>query len=483
MANTTIQLKYSVVTSNTPSALANGEIAINGADGKLFYRTPGGTIQSIVTYPGPAGLNKEIQFNDAGTAGANAGLTFDKSSASLNVTNINVTTRITTGSGAGGSIAGANVIYSNTFVANSTTPSTSNTTGAIVVAGGLGVAGNIYASNVNVSSRVDWPAVGYAPPSFTNRSVGTKLTVYPALSGSAVDYAIGINGGVLWSSIPQPNSTYSFKWYGGETEIASLNGDGDLSISGNVSVTGNIVVGSSSFINASDTRIINAADPVDPGDVVNKSYLDSVQQGLLAKPSVRAATTGNLSAIYYNGPADDGTDATLTADTNRVFTTLDGVTGWAITSPPMGVLIKNQTNPAHNGRYNLTSLGVVGVSPWVLTRCALCDEADEISGSYSFVQNGTVNKGTGWVQTVEDPTTFVMGTDDIIVSQFSGAGTYTAGDGLALDVTEFSISTDFQALVNSAISSANTANTNATAAYSLAQTAIDTATAMAIALG
>lgn len=145
MANTTIQLKYSVVTSNTPSSLANGEIAINGADGKLFYRTPGGTIQSIVTYPGPAGLNKEIQFNDAGTAGANAGLTFDKSSASLNVTNLNVTTRITTGSGAGGSIAGANIIYANVFTANATTTSTSNSTGAIISNGGVGVKGNVNA--------------------------------------------------------------------------------------------------------------------------------------------------------------------------------------------------------------------------------------------------------------------------------------------------------------------------------------------------
>lgn len=167
MANTTIQLKYSVVTSNAPSALANGELAINGADGKLFYRTPSGTIQSIVTYPGPAGLNKEIQFNDAGVAGSNSALTFDKSSASLNVTNINVTTRITTGSGAGGSINGANTIYANNFTANSTTSSTSNSTGAIVSNGGIGVKGNVYASNTYVLNDVvaglqDGPVLGGA---------------------------------------------------------------------------------------------------------------------------------------------------------------------------------------------------------------------------------------------------------------------------------------------------------------------------------
>jgi hypothetical protein len=175
--------------------------------------------------------------------------------------------------------------------------------------------------------------------------------------------------------------------------------------------------------------------------IANKQYVDEVAEGLRVRPSVRAATTTNLSANYYNGPANNGVGATLTADTNRAFSTLDGVTSWSITSPPMGVLVKNQTNKAQNGRYNLTTLGD-GSTPWVLTRCGLCDESDEIAGSYSFVQLGTVNEGTGWVQIVADPDTFVIGTDDINVYQFSGA-TYTAGDGLTLTGTEFSIAESY----------------------------------------
>jgi hypothetical protein len=177
--------------------------------------------------------------------------------------------------------------------------------------------------------------------------------------------------------------------------------------------------------------------PASNNDIVNKLYVDEVAEGLRAKPSVRAATTTNLAAVYDNGAS--GVGATLTADTNRAFSTLDGVTGWAITTPPQGVLVKNQTNPAYNGRYNLTSLGEAGVSPWVLTRCSLCDTATEIPGSYTFVTGGTVNGGTGWVQTVADPSTFVVGTDAIIVVQFSGAGTYSAGTGLTLTGTVFSI--------------------------------------------
>jgi hypothetical protein len=182
------------------------------------------------------------------------------------------------------------------------------------------------------------------------------------------------------------------------------------------------------------------ADPTQALQAATKQYVDEVAEGLRAKPAARAATTTNLAAIYDNGAA--GVGATLTADTNRAFTTLDGVTSWAITTPPMGVLVKNQTNPAHNGRYNLTSLGEAGVSPWVLTRCGLCDEANEIPGAYTFVQFGTANGGTAWVQTVADPDTFTVGTDAIIVAQFSGAGTYTAGTGLTLTGTQFAMAAD-----------------------------------------
>jgi len=85
MANTVIQLKHSTLTGNVPSSLANGEISINSRDGKFFYSTPTGTVITHYPYLGPAGLNKEVQFNDSGTLGSSSGLAFDKISGSLNV--------------------------------------------------------------------------------------------------------------------------------------------------------------------------------------------------------------------------------------------------------------------------------------------------------------------------------------------------------------------------------------------------------------
>ena len=86
MANTIIELRRSNASGNVPSSLANGEIAINTYDGKLFYR--GGvsnTIQTIERFQGPAGLNQEIQFNDSGVLGADSGLTYNKTTDVLTV--------------------------------------------------------------------------------------------------------------------------------------------------------------------------------------------------------------------------------------------------------------------------------------------------------------------------------------------------------------------------------------------------------------
>ena len=76
------------------------------------------------------------------------------------------------------------------------------------------------------SNRIDWNEEGIGAPAFTTRTIGTKLLLYPALSGIETDYAIGIDAGTLWSSVPVNSASFLFKWYGGETLAASLDGTG-----------------------------------------------------------------------------------------------------------------------------------------------------------------------------------------------------------------------------------------------------------------
>jgi len=199
----------------------------------------------------------------------------------------------------------------------------------------------------------------------------------------------------------------------------------DLSVTGNVAA--NLSMGG--------FGILNLAAPVAATDAATKQYVDEVAEGLKTKPAAYLATTTNLTANYNNGAS--GVGATLTSTTNGQFPLVDGMQ--ANTSPGFnGILVKNQSTPSQNGRYNLTTLGD-GSNPWVLTRCSLCDTSSEIPGSYIFVTEGDTQAGTGWVLTVADPATFVIGTDAITAFQFAGAGTYTAGTGLTLTGTQFSV--------------------------------------------
>jgi hypothetical protein len=125
-----------------------------------------------------------------------------------------------------------------------------------------------------------------------------------------------------------------------------------------------------------------------------------------------AATTANvtLSSALENGD------------------TLDGIT----LATGNRILVKNQSTASENGIYIVQASG----QP---TRATDFDTASEVdSGDFIFVYSGTVNGGTGWVQTNRPAT---IGTDAIAFTQFSGAGTYTAGNGLTLTGTAFSIDT------------------------------------------
>jgi len=94
--------------------------------------------------------------------------------------------------------------------------------------------GQVYL-NGSTSNRVEWNTQGTGAPAFTTRSAGTKLLMYPAISGSQVDYAMGINAATMWSSVPVASSSFYFKWFGGETEVASLDGTGAFKAVGGIS--------------------------------------------------------------------------------------------------------------------------------------------------------------------------------------------------------------------------------------------------------
>jgi hypothetical protein len=101
MSNTIIELKHSQVSGNTPSSLANGEISINTYDGIFYYKNPAGTITPFAKYPGPAGLDGEIQFNDSGVLGSTANLSINKTTGTLAARGVDVANSIVVGNRVG----------------------------------------------------------------------------------------------------------------------------------------------------------------------------------------------------------------------------------------------------------------------------------------------------------------------------------------------------------------------------------------------
>ncbi len=176
-----------------------------------------------------------------------------------------------------------------------------------------------------------------------------------------------------------------------------------------------------------------SGEPVNALHAVTKQYVDNVQSGVNIHLSCKTGTTAALPAATYNNGAA-GVGATLTAVANGSIGTVGGYTGLAVNDR---VLVKDQALALQNGIYVVTDAGSV-TTTWVLTRASDFDGAptNEVeAGDLTYVQEGTAG-GAQWVQTNPgsgtNPSHIIIGTDSIVFSQFSGSGTYTAGNGISI---------------------------------------------------
>lgn len=185
---------------------------------------------------------------------------------------------------------------------------------------------------------------------------------------------------------------------GGNLEItkdaivnASMQGN-DLTLEGNLVVKGNTTLGTGAedslrvkvgAIDLGGTRVQNAATPTAANDLVTKEYADSLRAGISIKDPVRVATTQNLAATYNAN--------VLTASANGVLS-IDGI---ALAANDR-VLVKNQTTKSQNGIYYVSNAGST-TTPWTLTRSNDAVQGKLISGTATWVNQGTVNGDTRWV--------------------------------------------------------------------------------------
>jgi hypothetical protein len=447
-------IKRSAVAGRAPvtAELDYGELALNFADGKLYYKDPNGDLQFFVSGEHFV-LPEDVLFNsvklDDGTSTSVGTLSWnsDKGTVDLVMGGGAVTQEIglqqfyQVKNQTGASIPIGTPVYVNGVVGGSgrVTVDKMVANGSILSKRFIGLTSQTildgedgyvtsfgYVNSLNTSGGTYGETWTIGDIIYVSQTTAGALTNQAPTSGLTLPIAVVMsvhvnNGKLLVRSGPAISATAEQ----GILASNSVQRTGDETIAGNKTFTGVIDI----------DQLTGLRIPQNASDAATKQYVDEAAEGLKSRPQVRAATTNNLTAIYSNGT--NGVGSTLTATVNGALPEIDGISGWSVGNGN-GILVKNQTNAAHNGRYNVTQVGDDN-SPWILTRCGLCDQASEIPGSYTFVQGGTTNAGTGWVQTVTNPTTFVVGTDSVIIVQFSGAGTYTAGTGLTLTGTQFSV--------------------------------------------
>lgn len=157
----------------------------------------------------------------------------------------------------------------------------------------------------------------------------------------------------------------------------------------------------SNDLDMANFNITNVATPINGNDAANKSYVDSVAQGLDPKESVKAASAG--SAVILSG--------TQVVD-NVSLNTGDRV------------LVKDQADPTTHGIYVVNSGGA-----WTLATDSI-PGASLTPGAFVFVEAGDLNAKTGWVLSAPSP--IIQGSTSLMWQQFSGTGEITTGPGLKI---------------------------------------------------
>lgn len=425
------------VYADTLSSTGNASVGNILTDG--YYYANG----QPVDFQQPAGSNTQLQFNDNNDFGASANLTFDKTTNNLSLSGNLLSNGVISTTG---NITGNNLsITANAAVGNLDVTGTVSFTGD-VSAGNISASGNVTTPNVRSSGSLSLiPGSGgnidllldtgnlNANHRYINNvanpleqdDVATKQYVDDAVSSG-----ITIHTPVYVESPSTDGNRNAIYADGGTTQtVTTITGGKTLQFSSSPGLAVNDVI---VFNSTTNGIVAGTAYFVSVTNGTNQIEITDIYDG----ESITTLTNG--TGLSITSRANSGVGATLTSAVNEVFT-CDSINP----SVTQRVLIYNQTNGYENGVYVVTDTGSPS-TPWILTRASDCDTYSPkstyslSSGDYFYVQAGFVGKGESYVCTA--PTgTIIFGVTNIEFTQFSASQVYSAGTGLTLTGTTFSV--------------------------------------------
>jgi len=470
---TPIQLYYSTSTGVTPSAsnLVNGELALNIADGILFYKDTNGVVQVLAE----AGGNGVTTFS-----GGSTGLT--PSSPTAGAITLGGTLAIANGGTNGSSTPTAGAVAYGDGSAYAFT--SAGTSGQILKSNGASAPSFVNVGSVAVAS-INFGTTGLLPNTSTQGAVTVSGTLATSNGGTGLGGSTPFtSGGAVYATSTSALTTGTLPITAGGTGTTTATGSGnlvlansptlvtpalgtptaiDLTNASNVPVnqaTGTLAVGNGGTGGTSFTGYIvgNGSSPFTATTTIPTTDLSgTISNSQLANDSVTVGTTAialgssslTLAGLTSVTVTQDPTQALQLATKQYVDSVAQGLAAKApvlvattanitlsgeqtidgVLTSASRVLVKNQTNAADNGIY------VSAAGAWA--RSADANTWDELVSAYVFVEDGTTYADTGWVSTVNPGGT--LGVTPVTWVQFSGAGSYAAGTGLTLTGNTFSI--------------------------------------------
>ena len=210
--------------ANLTSSASGAELALNYADGKLFYKDNSGTVQVLATKGAGTigGSNTQVQYNNSGTLAGSANLTFN--GTTVTIANDASISGLTVGRGAGAvstnTAVGASALAANTSGSNNTAvgyqAGYSNTTGIGFTAIGYQSLYNTTGSNstavgiysLKASTTGTNVAMGYSALSTsTTGTAGTAIGTNALQANTTGSYNTALGDSALYSNTTASNNT------------------------------------------------------------------------------------------------------------------------------------------------------------------------------------------------------------------------------------------------------------------------------------